>query len=395
MAGSPRPDPVTAALGAFRGGVPVKSHNARLIAAIRDNPACNARRVLDAAGVDKGALAARLGRPMPEGQSVFALQRGARFERLVKDDNYGELIRLLREAGYPIDAVRVLPLRDLYPIDPRNPAAALAQRAAETRTAIIAMAEGRDGAYNLIDGGALQWDFGGAIARLEADGIAWRIGDLIRVIEIKSFPVVDGRADPEKVGGAAWQSAVYVAALVDALEVAGLDPSVVSTEILLICAKNTSLVPTVVKVDVARQVRALRRMLARRATIPTILAALPPGVTLDTDGMSEEQAAAHIADVLDTLGTNYVPSCLSACPLAFHCRAAARAASDPSCLGNDARASLGPVRNLGRALELASGAPSDPVEADTAEQLVRAQRLLAQASLPTAPPTARRRGRAA
>ena len=152
---------------------------------------------------------------MPEGQSVFAMQRGNRFERLVKEDNYAELIRLLREKGYPVAAVRVLPLRDIYPIDPRKPDVALGKRAAETRNAILAMAEGRDDAYNLIDGGALQWDFGGAVARLEADGIAWRIGDLIRVIEIKSFPVVDGRADSEKVGAAAWQSAVYVAALGD------------------------------------------------------------------------------------------------------------------------------------------------------------------------------------
>lgn len=393
--GGPRPDPITAALAALRGGVPVKAANARLLAAIRDNPACNARRVLDAAAVDKGALAQRLGRPMREEQSVFALQRGRRFERLVKEDNYGELIRLLRESGYPVGAMRVLPLRDLYPIDPRNPALALAHRASETRTAVIAMAENRPAAYNLIDGGALEWDFGGAIARLEADGIAWRIGDLIRVIEIKSFPVVDGRADPEKVGGAAWQSAVYVAALGDLLEAAGIDPTVVSTETLLVCARNTSLFPTLVKVDVSRQVRSLRRMLARRDTIPTILAALPPGLSLDTDGMDDEQAARHIAEVLEALGTNYVPSCLSGCPLAFHCRAAARAAGDPACLGDDVRSSLGPVRSVSRALELARGAPSDAAERDVAEQLVRAQRLLDQVSPPTGSPRRAPRGRRA
>ena len=60
----------------------MKLPNARTLAAIRANPACNARRVLDAAGVDKAALAERLGRPVPEGQSKFALQRGNRFERL-------------------------------------------------------------------------------------------------------------------------------------------------------------------------------------------------------------------------------------------------------------------------------------------------------------------------
>lgn len=391
MTGAPRGDRVAAALDGLRGNLPPKAPNARVLAAIRDNPACNARRVLDAAGIDKSAVAKRLGRPMPEGQSVFALQRGNRFERLVKEDNYAELIRLMREFGYPVDAVRVLPLRDMYPIDPRRPDVALAKRAAETRAAIVAMADGRKDAYNLIDGGALQWDFGGAIARLETDGVAWRIGDLIRVIEIKSFPIVDGRADSEKVGAAAWQSAVYVAALVDLVEAAGLDPSVVSTEILLIAAKNTSLVPTVVKVDVSGHVRSLRRMLARRATIPTILRALPDGVTIDTDGMDEDEAARHIAEVLDTLGTNYVPSCLRGCALAFHCRATARAGGDPACLGPDARASLGPVRTLGRALELAAGAPADSTERDTAEQLMRAQRLLSAASLPTAPPRPKRR----
>lgn len=388
MARDPGPDPVTAGLAALRGPLPVKPPNARTLAAIRVNPACNARRVLDAAGVDKSALATKLGRPVPEEQSKFALQRGNRFERLVKDDNYAELIRLLREVGYPVEAVRVLPLRDLYPINPRDPSKALAIRAVETKNAIIAMAEGRPDAHNLIDGGALQWDFGGAIARLEADGIAWRIGDQIRVVEVKSFPVVDGRADPEKVGGAAWQTAVYVAALVDLLEANGLDPSMVSNEVLLICAKNTSLVPTVEKIDVSRQVRTLRRMLTRRATIPTILAALPPGVTLDTTDMSAGDAAAHISDVLDTLGTNYEPSCLSTCPLALHCRDSARVSGSPACAGLD----LGAIRSIGRALELANGAPPDSVEEDIADHLQRAARLLDEAALPTAPPNLRARG---
>jgi hypothetical protein len=371
------PDPITAGLAALRGTLKQKPPNARTLAAIRSNPACNARRVLDAAGVDKAALADKLGRPVPEEQSKFALQRGNRFERLVKDDNYAELIRLLREAGYPVGAVRVLPLRDLYPINTRNPALALGKRASETKSAIIAMAEGRDDAYNLIDGGALQWDFGGAIARLEADGIAWRIGDKIRVVEIKSFPIVDGRADSEKVGGAVWQTAVYVAALVDLLEEVGLDPSVVSTEVLLVCAKNTSLVPTVVKVDVTAQVRTLRRMLARRATIPMILASLEPGVTLDTPDMTDDEAAEHIAGVLETLGTSYASSCLSTCPLAVHCRETARVSGNPACADLD----IGSVRSIGRALELANGAPPDSSEEDVAAQLMRAARLLATAGI--------------
>jgi hypothetical protein len=368
------PDPVTAGLAALRGTLKQKPPNARTLAAIRANPACNARRILDAAGVDKAALAGTLGRPVPEEQSKIALQRGNRFERLVKDDNYGELIRLLRDAGYPVEQVlRVLPLRDIYPIDRRNPTIALGKRASETKTAIIAMAEGREDAYNLIDGGALQWDFGGAIARLEADGIAWRIGDRIRVVEIKSFPIVDGRADPEKVGGAVWQMAVYVAALVDLLEGEGFDSSVVSTEVLLVGAKNTGLVPIIKQVDVTAHVRTLRRMLERRATIPTILASLEPGVTLDTVGMNDDQASDHVADVLETLGTHYNSSCLSTCPLALHCRETARVSGSPACADLD----IGSVRSIGRALELSQGAPPDSSEEDIAAQLLRAARLLA------------------
>ena len=147
MTRSATPDRVSTALAELRGELPRKAPNARVLAAIRENPACNARRVLDAAAIDKSAIAKRLGRPVPEGQSVFAMQRGNRFERLVKDDNYAELIRLLREKGYPVGAVRVLPLRDIYPVDPRRPEIALAKRAAETRTAIVAMAEAREDAY--------------------------------------------------------------------------------------------------------------------------------------------------------------------------------------------------------------------------------------------------------
>jgi len=300
----------------------------------------------------------------------------------VKADGYGVLLALLRQAGFPPDPPRVLPLRDLYPIDPRDPDAALRRRAVETRSAILAMARGAAGAYNLIDGGALRWDYGGAVARLETDGIAWRLGGRIRVIEIKSFPIVDGRGDPEKLGAAAWQAAVYVAAIADLLADAGLDARLVSTEVLLVCPRNTSLTATIAALDVARKVRALRRLLAGRASIADVLTRFGPGVSLDTTGLDDAQAAARLAHVLDLLGTNYLPSCLAACPLARHCRARARAAGDPGCLGSDARASLAGVRTLPRAVELAQGAPADPTEAEAGAALARARRLLDAAGLP-------------
>lgn len=384
--GDPGPTGTTIeySLATFRGHVPLKAPNARSLAAAIENPRCTARRVLDAAGVDKAALAARIGPSPTEAQSVFASNRGTRFEAAVKADSYAVLVDLLRREGFRVGTVRVLPLRALHPINPGNPDVALLARATATRHAIVDMVAEVVTAPNVIDGGAIRWDFGGATARLETDGIAWRIGSQIHVVEIKSFPIVDGRGDPEKVGAAAWQASVYVAAIADLLAAAGLDPDLVATDVLLICPRNTSLVPTIVCVDVARQVRALRRLLVGRMGVDEALARVGADATLDTTGLDDEAAARHLAGVLERLGTNYLPSCLAACPLSFHCRDHARGIGDPSGLGSDVRASLASVATLPRAVALADGAPAGVAETEAAAMLVRAQRLIAsaRASLP-------------
>ena len=202
------------------------------------------------------------------------------------------------------------------------------------------------------------------------------VGGRIRVLEIKSFPIVDGRGDPEKVGAAAWQAAVYVSAIQDMLTEAGYEREAVSSQVLLVCPKNTSLVPTLAPLDVARQARSLRRLLNGRKEVPEILAALGEGISLKTEGMDEPTAASHLAEVLQRLGTNYLPSCLASCPLAYHCRDRARAEGDPACIGPEVRTGLAGVTSLPRVLELTAGAPPTPSEADTAEILQRANRLL-------------------
>jgi hypothetical protein len=98
--------------------------------------------------------------------------------------------------------------------------------------------------------------------------------------------------------------------------------------------------------------------------------------------LDSADAAAHLAAVLERLGTNYLPSCLAACPLAFHCREHARAVGDPGYLGSDARASLAGVASLPRALALAEGAAPAPDEAEVADLLQRAERLVAAALAP-------------
>ncbi|HEX9999339.1 MAG TPA: hypothetical protein VGB74_02700, partial [Actinoplanes sp.] len=70
----------------LRGPGPGKRHNARTIAALTGNPGCSRRAVLDSAGVDKPALAERVGFAGSFGQSRFALARGNAFEAMLKAD---------------------------------------------------------------------------------------------------------------------------------------------------------------------------------------------------------------------------------------------------------------------------------------------------------------------
>ena len=67
----------------------------------------------------------------------------------------------------------------------------------------------------LFDHPLLRLRVGGRHAYLEPDLIALRLDGSFHVIEIKSFPIIDGQADPGKVAAAAIQSAVYVRALRD------------------------------------------------------------------------------------------------------------------------------------------------------------------------------------
>jgi hypothetical protein len=373
-------DAVRAKLEQLAKGARRSSTNARSLAAMADNPACHARRLLDAAGIDKTSLAKTVGKAPPAEQSPFAIVRGNRFEKDVKADGYRVIVDLLRENGFPVGSVHYRDLRLELPIRPGMAKAArdkvLGDRADETRKIVIEMAREAPGAFQLIDGGALQWNYGGVAARLEADGIAWRLGGRIHIIEIKSFPIVDGQADPDKVGSAARQAAVYVAALQDLLEEHRLDPGIVSTRILLVCPKNTSLFPTARVIDVERQIRGLRRMLANRDSIGDIVERLEDGANLDMAGVPTAAAREKLDRVLGAAGTNYVPRCLGSCSLAYHCRERARAAGDLACLGQTVRASLGVVRTLPRVLELADGASPSVGEEDVATMLVQARHFL-------------------
>ncbi|WP_391858403.1 hypothetical protein [Streptomyces silvisoli] len=339
--------PLAATLAALRGpGVQPKALDARALAALAANPGCARRALLDAAGVDKTSVAQALGAPTRFGQSRFAFTRGNAFEARVKADGCAELLRLLGadDAALP----------DLSAPGPEG-------RLARTRLALKEAAAA--GGWTLLDHPLLALDVAGAPALLEPDAIAVRPDGSATVIEVKSFPILDGSADAVKVGAAARQAAGYVLAL----EGLATPPR---HEVLLVCPRDFSNVPTARTVDVRKQLSVTRRQLARLTRIEEIAAALPDGTTFDVTGE-------RLADSVAAVPATYAPECLDSCELAYHCREKSRADGAVQSLGRSLRGELGTLTTIERILSAATGPAGDEDPAATA--LRRAAALRAEA----------------
>ncbi|GAA0532213.1 hypothetical protein GCM10010172_11210 [Paractinoplanes ferrugineus] len=334
----------------LRGPEPAKRHNARTIAALTGNPGCSRRSVLDAAGVDKVALAARVGFPGSFGQSRFALARGNAFEAMLKADDC-ELLRSVLDVG-------VVGYQDLGADDD----ATLTARHARTRELLTSATSA------LVDHPLLTLSVAGQTVFLEPDLIAFQSEGRLRVVEIKSFAIVDGQADAAKVAGAAVQAAVYVLALRRLL---GDDR--VSHEVILVCPSNFSLTPEAVVVDVRKQLSTLKRQLSRLSSVTELIDSLPPAVSFDV-----ALSPAALVESLASVSARYVPECLSTCEMSVFCRH--EAAGTTASLGRSVRESLGGVETVAQALELATGtATPTPDQAEAAALLRTAARLREEA----------------
>ncbi|MFJ2579652.1 hypothetical protein [Kitasatospora aureofaciens] len=378
-------EPLSQRLAELRGPAPQRSLNARSLAALAANPGCHRRAVLDAAGVDKSALASRLGRPAPFGQSPFAIARGVIFESRLKADDYAALLEpLRRHLGLPADGGAPLVVPDLLR---RSGPAVRADRTAEA----LAAAAADPDAWTLLDHPLLRLDVAGSTAYLEPDAVVVH-GGRCTVVEIKSFPVLDGSADPAKVGAAARQAAVYVLALQHAAaaragEALAPDPYTEQRltgsprlSVLLVCPKDFSNRPTAVAVDVRRELATTRRQLSRMTGIGRLLDALPPGtgfdLAVDEDG-GPARSADELATAVEAVPAAYSPDCLSTCELGFHCRAQARCGDRVEQLGRGVRGELGSIRTVTEALAAATATGSGTDEA--AERLAYAAALRAEA----------------
>ncbi|MFJ7297663.1 hypothetical protein [Streptomyces collinus] len=349
--------------------VPAKALDARALAALAANPGCARRAILDGAGVNKTALASALGSPSAFGQSQFALTRGNAFEAKVKADGGAELLRLVHEkldrSAEPPSHARV---PDLTASGPQG-------RTARTELE-LREATAHPGAWTLLDHPMLALDVAGSPAYLEPDAVVVHPDGGWTVVEIKSFPLLDGSADPAKVGAAARQAAVYVLALEEVaarLAPEGAPAPRVRHRVLLVCPRDFSNLPAASAVDIRKQRAVTARQLARLTRIEDIADALPEGTCFSPELPVEELTAA-----VESVPATYAPECLSACELAFHCRARSREEGAVTTLGRPVRAELGGLTTVEEVLAAARGEAGDPDDPAVAA-LRRAAALRAEA----------------
>lgn len=365
------PGPAEARLDRLRGRALPVNHNARTISALAANPGCPRRALMDAAGVDKQKVAAHLGYPAPFGQSRFAITRGNAFEARLKEEGAAQLLTLLREhLDLEVSEVGYTDLGDVAGSPSRE------LRHVRTRQGLT----GRDYApRTLFDHPLLRLRVGGRHAYLEPDLIALRLDGGFHVIEVKSFPVIDGQADPGKVAAAAIQSAVYVRALRDLLTEAGGDPGRVSHQTILVAPRDFASQPVAVSLDVRRQLGVLDRQLTRMTKVADLLEAYPLSLTFDLDpgpGGTPRRPRDELAAAVALVPASYAPECLTTCELCFACRA--EAAGRTGALGKAVREDLGGIEYNAQALALARGQLPSPEQAEIAVQLLRAAQLREQ-----------------
>jgi hypothetical protein len=361
----------TKRLDEIRGSAPRRAPNVRVLAAFAQNTGCGLAMLGFAAEVDFDRLLDGTRFKAPFGQSPFAIARGRKFEERLRADDYAALRELLSELpGFPASGARVENLRTRDPIS---------HRAELTRAQLARIVTGHPDAPHLLDGAVLETHIGGRLAYFEADALAARAAAL-HVAEIKSFARVDGRVDPDKLGAAIDQVAIYSLLSREAIARLGGDPDkFVSNEALLVTALNTGLRPVLSRKDISRQVARARQLLAAVPRAEDVAALVPASLSFApvADKAAEEPKRLHALQVLaGAVGTHYTPDCLSSCGNARFCRERTFRSGSPCLLGTATARLIPGVDTLGRAEELTRGAdPTTAAEENAAALLKRAGRL--------------------
>jgi hypothetical protein len=368
-------------LDEIRGGAPRRSPTVRALAAYAQHTGCRLATLGFAAGVDFDRLLAGTDFQAAFGQSPFAIARGLAFERMLRDNHYAATLEILRPLlVLPPAGIRVVNLREGYPRGTDR----MPLRARDTAALLRDIVRGEPTAPHLIDGAVLPAGVGGLVAYFEADALAARSGGELRVAEVKSFPKVDDRVDPDKFGAALDQVAIYILLAREEVLRQGGDPErLVPDRALLITPRNVGLTPTLSDQRVGVRVCRAGRLLAEIPRAADVTAAAPAGLSFGPvadAGTDERRRLDALHDLADRVGTAYEPSCLSSCGNARFCRARAFHDGSP-CLSGTATLRLLPrVPTLGRADELSRGTPPTAEEAPAAALLERAGRLYDEAA---------------
>lgn len=254
-----------ALLARLRGGLVPAHPGARGLYHMTLNPGCVRLRVATAAGLSMRQVADILGVKVREGQSLFALDRGTRFEERLYESGAARLLELFRaERGWPVADSRVLDLRDVAPLpggSAEAAAAGLARRAAATQRALTAKAAGHPRAVNLLVQPVLLIQVVGVAYPIIPDVLAASSAEPFYLPgEVKSYPDRGSKTDPADVAAAARQAAVATVGLrqwATGTRTAGL----VGDQAHLVLARPGSLQPTLHTQSVRHEVAVLDRAL--------------------------------------------------------------------------------------------------------------------------------------
>jgi hypothetical protein len=376
-----------ARLGALRGPTRPLPYNARTLAALTANPACDRRAVLDAAGIDKAALAGHLEVPQSQPKSLLALRHGLAFEHRVLDRDRAELIRLLRET-LNLDVAEVA-YEDVNSVATYEDTSPLPLRHARTHSLIMSAVGEQAPPRTLLNHPVLRLPMAGHEVYLEPDVLAFKHDNTFHVVEIKSFPVLYGQAEPASVTAALTQAAAYILALRHLLDEAppksaapsdNVTAATVSDDVVLIHPLNFTPHPTATLQSARKQVRALSFHIDRLRRLPELLEEIPPDTTLDPvpgpDG-KPTRSPRELAAELAHLTPHYTTRCRHHCDLAVHCRNEARTRNHTAALGTEVREDIAGISTTTTALELADGHlhPST-AQKDIARTLRHTQRLI-------------------
>ncbi|WP_238537749.1 hypothetical protein [Zavarzinella formosa] len=365
-------------LNEIRGNSPRRTPDVRVLASFAQNTTCRLATLGFAAGVDFDRLLTGTRLQAVFGLSPFSILRGLTFEKSLRKDDYFLTRELLREPlGFPASGARIVNLREGFPAgNGRMPA-----RLKATSGLISEIIQGKNNAARLIDGAVLTGNIGGLPAFFEADALAvdGRANE-IRVAEVKSFPKVDDRVDPDQLGAALDQAALYVMLAREAVANLGGDPLLsVSDRALVITPRNVGLSPTLSEQRVSARLTRLGRVLAGIPNARDVAAATPADISFGpvaNETADERTRLDSLHSIADRVGTAYSPNCLSTCGNARFCRERAVCGGSPALTGSTVARLLPEVISLGRADLLARGATPTPAEVPAATLLKTAGRLI-------------------